>query len=73
MAPSADLPAVLQQYTRGGTLARVEIRRMRVMGDTASCRVRKYFKDGTTQDVTVELFRDRQQGQWKIAWSGSPL
>jgi len=73
LAPSDDLPAVINKYTRNGTLTRVEIRRVRVMGDTASCRVRKYFKDGSTEDVTVELFRDRVQGQWKISWSSSPL
>jgi hypothetical protein len=73
LAPSDDLPAVINTYTRNGTLTRVEIRHVRVMGDTASCRVRKYFKDGSTEDVTVELFRERQDGQWKIAWGSSTL
>lgn len=73
LAPSDALEAVINTYTRNGTLTRVEIQRVRVMGDTASCRVRKYFKDGSTEDVTVELFRDRQQGKWKISWSSSAL
>lgn len=74
LAPSSDeLQTVMNAYTRNGTLIRVEIREVRVFGDTASCRVRKHFKDGATEDVTVELFRDRQDGKWKIAWGSSTL
>ncbi len=72
-APSHDLEAVLNASTRNRTLTGAEILELRVMGDTAACRVRKHFKDGAVQDVTVELFRDRQQGQWKISWSSSLL
>lgn len=72
-APSHDLATVLNGYTRNGTLTRVEILDVRVMGDTASCRVRKHFKDGATQEVSLELFRDRQQSDWKVSWSSLPL
>jgi hypothetical protein len=73
LAPSDDLSTVMKTYTRNGTLTRAEVLSVRVMGDTASCRVRKHFEDGAVQDVTVELFRDRAQGQWKVSWSSSLL
>lgn len=73
MAPGGEPRAVLDHYAQNGTLATVVVEQMTLMGDTASCRVRKRFKDGTTQDRTIELFRSRRDGQWKIVWENSNL
>ncbi len=73
LAPGGDLDVVLGHYTRKGTLTYVEVNVVTLMGDTASCRVRKQFKDGTTQAGAVELFRSRRDGQWKIVWENSNL
>ena len=73
MAPGGELKVVLDHYAQNGTLATVVVEQMTLMGDTASCRVRKQFKDGTTQARTIELFRSRQDGQWKIVWENSNL
>lgn len=72
-APSGDPKAILDQYTRTGTLARVEIQHVKILGDWAACRVRKHFKDGSTQSAIIELIRDRADGNWKISWSTSTL
>lgn len=72
-APSGDPKTILDQYTRGGTLTRIEIQHVKILGDWASCRLRKHFKDGSSQPAIIELIRDRADGRWKISWSTSTL
>jgi hypothetical protein len=67
----ADFQATIDAYTRKRTLSRVEIQQVMVNGDIATCRIRKEFKDGSSQQAIVELFRDRADQSWKISWSSS--
>jgi hypothetical protein len=65
--PAADDPPLpLDRITRNGTLVGVEVTQVRIVGDLASCRVAKRYKDGTRQELTVELIRDRATGTWRI-------
>jgi hypothetical protein len=63
----------IDRYTRNRSLTKVEIQQVAVHGDIAICRVRKEFKDGSSQPAVVELFRDRVDQRWKISWSSSML
>ncbi len=72
-APPGDPKGILDHYTRAGTLVRIEIQHVKILGDWAACRVRKHLKDGSTQPAIVELVRDRADGKWKISWSTSTL
>jgi hypothetical protein len=67
--PKPDLDA----FTKNGTLVEVRIDNGIVEGDTATYRVTKRFKDGSTKPAIVELIRDRASGDWKIAWATSTL
>jgi hypothetical protein len=70
---AGDFQGTIDRYTRDRTLTKVEIQQVRVNGDIATCRVRKEFKDGSSQPAIVELFRDRADQRWKISWSSSML
>lgn len=72
-APRGEPKALLDKYTRSGALASVVVEGVTIMGDTASCRVQKEFKDGTRQHLTIELVRHREDGKWKIVWATSSL
>lgn len=67
----ADFQATIDAYTRNRTLSGVEIQRCTVNGDIATCRIRKEFKDGSSQPAIVELFRDRADQIWKMSLSSS--
>ena len=62
---------IMDKYTRGGTLEKVEVYDLNIRGEGATSMIQKHFKDNSTQVLPVEFIKEN--GNWKISWSTPTL
>ncbi len=55
----------MQKDPRFGTVARVEILKEEIRGETAKVSLRVYYKNGQTEEDSMSLIKEK--GEWKLA------
>jgi uncharacterized protein (DUF2252 family) len=61
----AELKRHIDEDTKNGTIARVEILKEEIRGEGASVSYRIYYKDGQTRDDNATLIKEK--GEWKLS------
>jgi hypothetical protein len=62
--PTVELKEIWDEFTRNGTLERIEILKEEIKGDMGKVNFRLYFKDGSTTENIAVAFK--MSGIWKI-------
>jgi hypothetical protein len=62
--PTVELKEMWDEFTRNGTLERIEILKEKTKGDVGEVDFRLYFKDGVTTDRKAIVFK--MNNVWKI-------